>query len=126
VTSQLVTFVNPGGTITNSDLELAASVAHHDVLSQQVDIREATIHILADNTVTMYWQRKRATSTTGPASRLLRIQSLHQRHHPYVPSFDYIPGGANDMSDNSSRRWDLTDTQLLAHFDLVFPQSQPW
>jgi hypothetical protein len=126
VTSQLVTFANPGGTITNSDLELAASVAHHDVLAQQVDVREATIHNLTDKTATMYWQRKGATSTTGPASRLLRIQSLHQRHHRYVPSFDYIPGEANAMSDDCSRRWDLTDTQLLAHFDLVFPQSQPW
>jgi hypothetical protein len=126
VPHRLVTFTNPGGTITNSNLELAASVAQHDVIAQQVDVREATIHNLTDNTATMYWQRKGATSTTGPASRLLRIQSLHQRHHRYVPSFDYITGEANAMSDNCSRRWDLTDTQLLAHFDLVFPQSQPW
>jgi hypothetical protein len=126
VQSQLVTFDNPRGTVPNSDLELAASVAQHDVLAQQVDVREATIHNLTDNTATMYWQRKGATSTTGPASRLLRIQSLHQRHHRYVPSFGYIPGEANAMLDYCSRRWDLTDTQLLAHFDLVFPQSQPW
>jgi hypothetical protein len=81
VPHRLVAFTNPGGTITNSDLELAASVAQHDVIAQQVDVREATIHNLTDNMATMYWQRKGATSTTGPASRLLRIQSLHQRHH---------------------------------------------
>jgi hypothetical protein len=126
VTIQLVTFTNPVGTITNSDLELAASIAQHDVLAQQVDVPEATIHNLTDNTATLYWQGKGATSTTGPASRLLRIQSLHQRHHRYVPSFDYIPGEANAMSDDCSRRWDLTDKQLLVHFHLVFPQSQPW
>jgi hypothetical protein len=74
----------------------------------------------------MYWQQKGANSTTGPASRLLCIQSLHQRHHRYVPSFDYISGEAHAMSEDCSRRWDLTDTQPLAHFDLVFPQSQPW
>jgi hypothetical protein len=91
-----------------------------------VDVREVTIHNLTDNTATMYWQRKGATSTTGPASRLLRIQSLHQRHHRCVPSFDYIPGEANAMSDDCSRRWDLTDKQLLTHFHLAFPQSQPW
>jgi hypothetical protein len=67
VTSQLATFANLGWTITNSDLKLAVSVAQHDVLAQQVDVREATIHNLTDNMVTMYWQRKGATSTTGPA-----------------------------------------------------------
>jgi hypothetical protein len=68
VTSQWVTFANPGGKITNSDLELAASVAQHDVLAQQVEVREATIHNLTENTATMYWQEKGDTPTTGPAS----------------------------------------------------------
>jgi hypothetical protein len=123
--SQLVTFANPGGTVTNSNLELAASIAQHDVLAQQVDVREATIHNLTDNTATIYWQRRGATSTTGQASRMLPIQSLHQQHHHYVHSFDYILGEANAMPDDCIRRWDLTDTQLIAHFYLVFPQSQP-
>jgi hypothetical protein len=88
VRRQLVTFSNLTGTVTNSDLELAASVAQHEVLVQKVDVRESTIHNLTDNLDTMYWQRKGATSTTGPASRLLRLQALHQRHHRYVPLFD--------------------------------------
>jgi hypothetical protein len=39
VRRQLVTFSNLMGTVTDSDLELAASVAHHEVLAQQVDVR---------------------------------------------------------------------------------------
>jgi hypothetical protein len=123
ITNQLVTFANPSGTITNSDLELAASITQHDVLTQQVDIREATIHNLSDNMATVWWKRKGATSTTGPASRLLRVQSLHQRHHHYLPLFDYIPGTSNAISDDCSRHWDFTDSQLLAHFNIVYPQS---
>jgi hypothetical protein len=122
---KLVTFSNLTGTVNNSDLELTASVAQHNVLAQQVDVREATIHNLTDNLATMHWQRKGSTSTTGPASCLLRLQALHQRHHRYMPSFDYIPGEANAIPEDISRRWDLTDKQLLAHFELVFPQSQP-
>jgi hypothetical protein len=38
VQSRLITFSNPAGTITNSDLELAASVAQHDILAHQADI----------------------------------------------------------------------------------------
>jgi hypothetical protein len=30
------------------------------------------------------------------------------------------------MSDDCSRRWEFTDSQLLAHFNLVYSQSRPW
>jgi hypothetical protein len=74
VQSQLVTFDNTGGTVSTSDLELAASVAQHDVLAQQVDVREATIHNLTDNTATMYWQRRG------------RLPPLDQHPECYAPS----------------------------------------
>jgi hypothetical protein len=48
----LVTFRNLKGDITNSDLELAASVVHADVLAQEFDIREHTVHNVYDNTAT--------------------------------------------------------------------------
>jgi hypothetical protein len=54
VTARLVTFRNRKGDITNSDLELAVSVVHTDVLAQQVDIREHTIHNFYDNTAIKY------------------------------------------------------------------------
>jgi hypothetical protein len=64
--------------------------------------------------------------STGPTSRLLILQALHQRHFQYVPLHDYITGGANAMSDKCSRLWALTDNQLLDHFNSSFPQSRPW
>jgi hypothetical protein len=126
VQARLITFSNPAGTITNSDLELAASVAQHDVLAHHADVREATIHNSSDNVATVWWQLKGATYTTGPAARLLRLQTLHQRHHRYVPTFDYIPGPASAMADDCIRLWNLTDSQLLVHFNLVYPQNRPW
>jgi hypothetical protein len=103
VQNRLVTYANEAGTITNSDLELSASIAQHDVLAREVDVREATILNVSDNTPTVYWQRKGAVSSAGPAARLLRIQALHQRWYHYVPTFDYLPGPANVMSDDCSR-----------------------
>jgi hypothetical protein len=126
VQNRLVTYANSAGTITNSDLELAASVAQHDVLAREVDVREATILNFSDNTPTVYWQRKGAVSSAGPAARVLRIQALHQRQHRYIPTFDYLPGPANVMSDDCSRRWDLTDAQRLHHFNSSYPQTRPW
>jgi hypothetical protein len=126
VRNRLITFLNPAGTITNSDLELAASVSHHDVLAHQSDVREATIHNSSDNVATVWWQGKGVTSTTGPAALLLQLQALHQRHHHYVPTSDYIMGPANAMADDCGRLWNMTDSQLLAHFNLIYPQNRPW
>jgi hypothetical protein len=57
VQHRLVLFDNPAITITNSDLELelAASVAQHDVLTSNVDARESTVHNFSDNTPTVFW-----------------------------------------------------------------------
>ena len=126
VRDQLSSFKNPTGPITNSDLELAGSIAHNDILAQSADVTERTTHNCYDNIPTVFWQRKGATTTLGPAAYLLRLQGFHQRFHRYVPLRDYIPGHLNVMSDILSRRWDLTDSQLLAYFNLHFPQKQPW
>ena len=126
VTKSLVSFDNPSGTISNSDLELAGSLGHVDVLVQAVDMRERTTHNLHDNTPTLYWQRKGSTTTTGPAAYLLRLQSLHQRYHRCVSLHDYIPRPSNVMADLCSRSWHLTNKQLLTHFNTFFPQEMPW
>ena len=53
ITGNVVSWDNPQGTVTNSDLELAGTIAHHDVLVHQTDVRERTIHTLCDNTPTV-------------------------------------------------------------------------
>ena len=126
IVNALVSYTNPLGTITNSDLELAGTIAHHDVLAHQADIRELTIHNLHDNTPAMFWQRKGSTTTTKAAAYLLRLQSLHQRFHRYVPLHDYIPGPANVMADTCSRAWHLSDAALLTFFNFHFPQRLSW
>jgi hypothetical protein len=117
---------NPHGTITNSDLELAGTIAQHDVLAHLADIRERTVHNLHDNTPAVFWQRKGSTTTSGPAAYLLRLQAVHQRFHRYVPRHDYIPGKANAMADDCSRRWDLSDAALLTYFNATYPQVASW
>jgi hypothetical protein len=78
---RLVSHDNPTGDAINSEFELAASVAQLDVLAQQVDIRHHTVHNLSDNSATVAWQRKVASSTVCPVAYLLRLHALHQRHH---------------------------------------------
>ena len=51
----IVSHDNPGGKVTKSDPELAASIAHYAILAHYVNIQHATAHTFCDN-----WER-----TTG-------------------------------------------------------------
>ena len=126
IQNRLVSFSNPDGDINNSDLELAGSIAQNDILAQAADVTKKTTHNCYDNVAAVYWQRKGATTTLGPAAFLLRLQAFHQRFFRYVPLRDYIPGPQNLLADFLSRRWDLTDDQLLSYFNTHFPQKRSW
>ena len=126
IQSDIVSFDRPNGTISNSDLELCGNVAHHSVIADTCDVREKTVWTGSDNTANVYWLRKGSTTTTGPPAHLLRIQAFHQRFHRYVPTHDYVPGTANAMADICSRAWHMTDSQLVSHFNTLFPQPQSW
>jgi hypothetical protein len=126
ITAQLVTFENPHGTITNSDLELLANIVHKDVLAHAFDIRERTIATGTNNTPALFWQGKGSVSTTGPAAYLLRLQALHQRFHRYKDEHFYIPGPTNVMADDASRLTNFSPFELHAHFQSTYPQSLPW
>jgi hypothetical protein len=122
----VVSSSNPAGSVTNSDLELAGTIAHHDVLVHHVDCRERTVHTLTDNTPALAWQSKGSTTTTGVPAYLLRLQALHQRHYRYLPRLAHIAGDANVMADDCSRLWHLSDNALLTHFARRYPQTEPW
>ena len=126
ITDQLVTYDNPNGMITNSDLELASAIAHQDVLQQEGNCAGCTIVPFTDNMPTLAWQQKGSTSTSGPVAYLLHIASLHQRHYQYLTKPDFIKGNVNDMADDCSQLWHLTDSQLLAYFNHTYPQTLPW
>jgi hypothetical protein len=122
----LVTSQNRTGSITNSDLELAAQIATQAILLDVRSCVETTISTFTDNISARAWLRKGSKTTHGPAAYLLRIQSLLQRHFRYRSTVDYVPGPTNTMADDASRLWHLSDTALLTHFNSVYPQDKPW
>ena len=122
----LVSYENPTGTITNSDLELTAQIAAQDILVHLRDCRERTTSTFTDNVATRAWHRKGSHTTFGPSAYLLRMLSLHQRFHRYRATIDYLPGPLNTLADDASRLWHLSDTALLSHFNSTYPQDKPW
>ena len=123
---QMLTDDNPDGTLTNSDLELAGTVGQEAIIVAETDCRERTVATMCDNTPAVSWRRKGSTTTTGPASYLLRSSSVFQRQHRFVSLVSYLPGDWNGMADDASRRFDLNDSQLLKLFDHKYPQTRSW
>jgi hypothetical protein len=126
IVSQLVTSSNRTGNVTIADLELSATVVQQEGYTTLLDTRERTTHTCADNTNTVAWQRRGSVSTNSACAYLLRVQALHQRFHRYHPTHSYIPGPFNVMADDVSRMYDKTDSQLLAYFNVTYPQKLPW
>ncbi|KAL7566904.1 hypothetical protein ACA910_008630 [Epithemia clementina (nom. ined.)] len=77
VLAPLLTTSEHHGTISINDLELAASLAHADILARAADVRERTLATFSDNVSVVTWNRKGSRTTTGPAAYLLRNISLH-------------------------------------------------
>ena len=126
VQQALVSTDNPLGSITNSDLELAGTIAHEATLAAVQDLRHCTIATFSDNTPAVAWGNKASTTTAGPASYLLRSSSLLQRQYRYLSQRFYIPGPANHLADVASRRFDLSNDALLSFLNSVAPHTQPW
>ena len=126
VSQSVISWSNPTGSLTNSDLEEAGLICHQDILAQQYDLRERTICSLSDNTPAIARDRKGSTSSDSAAAYLCRVAALHQRAYRYRLRTSHVPGSLNVMADTLSRRWDLTDSQMLHLFNTSFPQAQPW
>ena len=98
----LVTFGNPHGSLSISDLELAALIAHKDVVAHHRDVAEHTLWMATDNQAALSWSNKGSATATSARAYLLRFNSLHQRRHRYVAQHNHIAGKAKVMADDAS------------------------
>jgi hypothetical protein len=126
IRQRLVSFDNPTGDISNSDLELAETVAHHDVLTSNFDIRETqSIHFA----ITLQHNSGSAKAPRRPL--VLRP--------PYFGSSLTISANSNMFPCMISLlapsiEWVMTrllcsattDAELLTYFNATYPQKKPW
>jgi hypothetical protein len=122
----LVSQENPQGRITNSDLELAGTLAQQAVLQSQYPLCGQTTHTFCDNTPSVAWRKKGSTTTAKSAAYLLSWSALHQREHGYQANVQYLEGPKNQMADDTSRLWKKDDDALLTHFNSRYPQTSSW
>ncbi len=138
VTANIKTFCNPGGTISNSDLEMAGLLllwlAIEGVCGTH--LREKRIVLLSDNSPAVGWVERLALKWSRVAKHLIHALAMHlktNRTCPLTPM--HIQGHENAIADvpscsfGSHLAWHCaTDSDVLALFNSMFPlpNQQLW
>ena len=129
VKDRLVTFDNPDGDITNSDLEMAAEILGWLVLEAVVETRRIHVGICSDNSATVAWQMRGASKRSAKANRLLRVLAIRLRVNRASPLVTrHLAGDRNALGDIPSRsfgykaEWHFkSDIDFLSYFSKTFP-----
>ncbi len=130
ISTAVISQSNPGGTITNSDLEMAGLLFLWLVMEDVCPtITNTHVALFSDNSPTVHWVQRLAAKHDNVAMSLLRALALRlhlSKTSPLIPL--HIAGVDNAMTDIPSRsfgcepKWHCrTDKQFLTLFNSTFP-----
>jgi hypothetical protein len=138
IQNNVVSFSNPTGSITNSDLEMAGMLIHYLVLEHLVALKHVHVAAWCNNTPTVSWTNKLSSSRSKIAGRLTRALALHIHANEASPLVSVsITGVDNKMADLSSRTFNrhsatnetfhISNENFLHTFSTAFPlQNDSW
>jgi hypothetical protein len=138
IRDNVVSFMNPTGTITNSDLKMAGMVIQYLVLEHLACLRHVHVAAWCNNTPTVSWTNKLSSSRSMVASRLARALALRIHANEALPLISVsIAGVNNQMADIALRTFSrtlamsetftLSDNKFLQQFSDSFPlQNTSW
>ena len=135
ITQDVVSLSNPDGSITNSNLELAAEVLAIGVLLAKASfIKHQPIGTLCDNSPTISWIVKIVSKSRSPMAGCLLcgLAVMLYCHHAGRLTTVHVPGKDNIMADIASRPSKahalfraeqpvLSDLKFISAFDNTFP-----
>ena len=117
ICAELVSWSNPCGRITNSDLELAELVLYEAYFPYVCSAPSWNAPATgSDNTTTVSWSFREASSVNLVVVDLLRLRSAQNWNSKITPSVFYHPGPKNTMADDASRQFDISDKASLSLF----------
>jgi hypothetical protein len=147
ITAAVVSDSHPGGTLTNSDLEMAGVLLHELVLESVLGpkMQGAQVAIGCDNSPAVAWSTRMASRSATPISyRLLKGLAMRQRTtRSAPPAVFHVAGVSNTLADVASRPIVRSATEFhllskspspvvpnefLNHFNSLYPlpQMQLW
>ncbi len=100
IQQQLLTTLNPAGTITNSDLELTAVICGVTLAAQQAPAHSHQYSLLAmDNTPALAWLSKGSTTTNKAPAYLLQLLARLRHEHDFHIAPVFMPGTTKTLAD---------------------------
>ena len=129
----LVSFDNPNGSITNSDLECAGLLMLWIVMEDVCNISSGDrVAVFSDNNPTVSWATRLASKSSRVAAQLIRGLALRMKVMGAAPlTALHIKGKENAMTDipsrsfGSEKKWHCkTNTDLQSLFTKTFPLPQ--
>jgi hypothetical protein len=123
---------NHNGTITNSDVELAAAFLAYAILTLKVNLQHHSTYLASDNKPTVSWASKYSSKSPSLIpDRFLRLLAFMQRGNRAGPlDVEYTKGSGNNMADDSSRSWSKlhlpNNSDFLAYFNSHYPLPSPF
>ena len=132
IQARLVSFTNPRGTITNSDLEMAGHLLHWLILEliAPISLKHKCAGIFSDNTPTVSWAYKLSSTKSIVAGHLLRALAVRLHVHQASPLLTtHVAGEDNTMADSASRSSKLpvfknSNKPFIITFNTLFPLPQ--
>ena len=126
VRQEVVSESNPTGKLTNSDLELEGTFLHHFVLGKTAKVEGETTYTGCDNTPAVAWRTKGSSTSRQARARILRLAAGLQREQRAHHRIGHLSGTDNQMADDASRLWNLSDTEFVTYFNQHYPQTKSW
>jgi len=124
---EVVSFENPKGTISNSDLEMLGLLLQWLVLEHFADLAHTHVACWCDNTPTVAWASKLLASKAKRVAQLLWILALRMLACQASPLTTFhVAGTSNRMADFASRSFQKfpTTKEFLTEFHSQFPLPQ--
>jgi hypothetical protein len=126
IQQRLVSAENPTGSITNSDLELAAIVTGATILRHTHPTTHATLLCASDNQAAVTWQNKGSPSSSAARAFLLRWLASLNRRDQFDINTVFASGTTNTLADVCSRQFHLSDQEFSELITHRFPIPGGW
>jgi len=127
IQQQIVSQRNMTGSLTNSDLELAAVITGYATQQHSIPPKpyNHTFRV-TDNTPTQAWVQRGSKSSISPPAWLLRHLAQICRSHNSLMFPIFTPGTTNTIADFLSCSFHLTDAMVLHELQNIAPIQPPW
>ena len=138
IRQSVISFNNPSGFLTNSDLEMAGMLLLYLVLEHLATLRHIHVAAWCDNTPTVAWMNKLSASHSPIAGQLMQALAMCIHMNKASPLTSHsIAGIDNKLADMATRTFHrntathktfaIPDDNFLHLFNSTFPlQNNSW